>query len=62
MIIYEVNKNKEQYMPLLLLADKQKNMINRYLYRGIMYVLDDGGIKDVCIVTKEKDGLREKTY
>ena len=30
---------------LLLLADEQEDMIDRYLERGTMYVLEDGGVK-----------------
>ena len=31
MIIREVNENKKQFISLLLLADEQENMIDRYL-------------------------------
>ncbi len=46
-------------MPLLILADEQENMINKYLNRGVMYILDDNGVKGVCIVTKESDEIIE---
>ena len=36
--------NKRDYFALLLLADEQENMIDLYLDRGTMYVLEDGGI------------------
>ena len=39
MKIIEVNENKKQYLDLLLLADEQENMIDRYLDKGKMYVL-----------------------
>lgn len=45
MKIIEVKENKKQYLDLLLLADEQENMIDRYLDKGKMYVLDDNGIK-----------------
>ena len=45
MKITEVKDNKKQYLPLLLLADEQVNMIDRYLEKGTMYVLEDQGIK-----------------
>ena len=35
MIIREVNENKKQFISLLLLADEQENMIDRYLEKGI---------------------------
>lgn len=34
-------------------------MIDRYLDKGIMYVLDDKGIKGECVVTDEGDGVLE---
>ena len=36
--IREIKENKKQYLDLLLLADEQENMIDRYLERGTMYV------------------------
>ena len=50
MKITEVKDNKKQYLPLLLLADEQENMIDRYLEKGTMYVLEDQGIKGECVV------------
>lgn len=44
MKIREVNENKKQYISLLLLADEQENMIDRYLERGTMYVLEDSNV------------------
>ena len=43
--IHEIKENKKQFLPLLLLADEQEDMIDRYLNKGTMYVLDDDGIK-----------------
>lgn len=40
MIIREVNENKKQFISLLLLADEQENMIDRYIEKGTMYVLE----------------------
>lgn len=57
--IREVKNNKKEYLSLLLLADEQENMIDRYLDRGIMYVLEDDGIKSECVVTDEGDGILE---
>ena len=59
MNIYEVKENKKQYIDLLLLADEDENMIDKYLERGQMFVLDDDGVKGVCVVTDEGDGLLE---
>ena len=38
MRIIEVKEDKKQYLDLLLLADEQENMIDRYLDKGKMYV------------------------
>ena len=59
MKIYEVTRDKKQYLPLLLLADEQEDMIERYIDRGTMYVLDDNGVKCECIVTDEGNGILE---
>ena len=59
MKIIEVTENKKQYLDLLLLADEQEDMIDRYLDKGKMYVLDDNGIKCECVVTDESNGILE---
>ena len=41
------------------MADEQEDMIDRYLDRGTMYVLDDNGIKCECVVTDEGNGVLE---
>ena len=45
MQIVEVTNDRRQFMFLLLLADEQEEMVNRYIDRGTMYVLNDNGIK-----------------
>ena len=59
MRIYEVTDNKRDYMELLFLADEQEDMIDRYLDKGTMYVIDDNGVKGECIVTDEGEGVLE---
>lgn len=59
MQIKEVTSNKKDFLDLLLLADEQEDMVDRYLERGRMFVLDDGGIKAECVVTDEGSGLLE---
>ena len=59
MAIIEVTENKKQYLDLLLLADEQEDMIDRYLDKGRMYVLDDNGIKCECVITDEGNGVLE---
>ena len=57
MKILEITQNKKTYLPLLLLADEQESMIDKYLPRGTMYALDDDGVKAVCVVTDEGEGV-----
>jgi len=59
MRIVEIAENKKEYLNLLLLADEQEDMIDRYLERGRMYVLDDHGIKCECVITDEGKGVLE---
>ena len=59
MIIRKVTDDKRNYLDLLLLADEQEDMIDKYLDRGDMFVLDDDGVKAECVVTKESEGVYE---
>ena len=59
MVMIEVTDHKKQYLDLLLLADEQEDMIDRYLDRGTMCVLDDNGVKCECVVTDEGNGVLE---
>ena len=59
MKIIEVKENKKQYLDLLLLADEQEDMVDRYLDNGKMYVLDDNGVKCECVITDEKNDILE---
>ncbi len=57
--IFEVTNHKKQYRSLLLLADEQESMIDKYLERGTMFALEDNGIKAICVVTDEGNGTLE---
>ena len=59
MKIREVNENKKQFISLLLLADEQESMVDRYLEKGNMYVLEDGNVKAECVVTDEGNAILE---
>jgi len=59
MKILEIRENKKQCLDLLLLADEQEDMIDRYLDHGQMFVLDDQGVKCECVVTDEGNGILE---
>ena len=56
--IYEV-EDKEEYMQLLLLADEQREMVERYLSCGVMFVIDDCGVKGEIVVSDIGDGILE---
>ena len=52
-----ISDNKRAFLPLLLLGDEQEDMIDRYLDRGTLWALYDGGVlRCVCVVTEEGDG------
>lgn len=51
---------KTDFTGLLLLADESRDMIDRYLDRGEMYILEDEGIvKGECVITDEGGGILE---
>lgn len=60
MRVIKVNdSDKVKYMDLLLIADEQVDMIEKYLYRGEMFALMDEDIKALCVVTQEEPGVYE---
>lgn len=59
MEIRELKEDKKQFFSLLLLADEQEDMIDRYIEKGTVYVLDDDGVKCQCVVTDEGNGILE---
>lgn len=59
MRIYEIYDNKKEYIKLLLLGDEDENMINKYIDRGRMFVVDDNGVIAQCVVTEEGGGIIE---
>lgn len=61
MYIVQITEKKKQYLDLLLLADEQEEMIDRYLERGDMFVLQDEHKKAiaVAVVTVEGDKVVE---
>ena len=50
MRIEKIIKNKKQFLDLLLLADEQENMIEKYLSKGDLFALYDEDLKSVCVV------------
>lgn len=59
MNIKQITQNKKEFLDLLLLADEQESMIDKYLERGDMFALEDDGVKAVCVVTDEGNGVCE---
>ncbi|MDF3001333.1 MAG: GCN5-related N-acetyltransferase [Bacillota bacterium] len=51
--------DKISFMDLLLLADEDEKMIEKYLYRGEMFALYDDDLKSICVVTQESDDVCE---
>jgi len=60
MEILRIEREKKRYLDLLLLADEQEDMIDRYLDRGEMYAGFEGErAVCVCVLTDEGDGVLE---
>lgn len=56
MKIRQITRNKDEYMDLLLMADPQEDMIERYLDKSDLYVLVNGGdVCSVCVVEPLKN-------
>lgn len=55
----EIVNDKRVYMPLLLLADEQEDMVEKYIDNGRMFVLKDPCVKAECVVTDEGNGVLE---
>jgi len=52
MKIKKIIENKKQFLDLLLLADEQENMIDKYLASGDLFALFDDDLKTICVVVK----------
>ncbi len=50
MRIEKVTSNKKQFLDLLLMADEQEEMIDKYLPDGDLFALYDDDLKSVCVV------------
>lgn len=58
--IVEIGKDRKRYLGLLLMADEQESMIDRYIARGDMFAaVADGQVCGVCVVTDEGGGTAE---
>lgn len=59
MQIQPILNHKKRFLDLLLLADEQETMIDRYLERGDMFALYDEDLKSICVITQESADLYE---
>lgn len=60
MKVEQVFSDRKRFLDLLLLADEQEDMIDRYLERGDMFALyDEDKLRAVCVVTNEGEGIYE---
>ena len=60
MRIMRYEGERTDFINLLLLADESRHMIDRYIDRGEMYILEDECIvKGECLVTDEGGGILE---
>ena len=62
MNIQLITTDKKRFLPLLLLADEQESMINRYLERGELFVMHGTQETEtvvVAVVTNEGNGVYE---
>lgn len=58
-MITQIKEHKKQYLELLLLADEQESMIDKYLECGEMFALFDDDLKAICVVTDEGNNICE---
>lgn len=59
MTFQQIHTNKKQYLELLLLADEQESMIDKYLEQGQMFVCFDPQPVAECVVVSLGDGVFE---
>lgn len=60
--IERITENKKRFLDLLLLADEQEDMIDRYLPDGELFALYDDDLKSVCVVVRiDKETCELKT-
>ncbi|GHT86235.1 N-acetyltransferase [Bacteroidia bacterium] len=48
-----ITGQKKEFLDLLLLADEQESMIDRYLESGTMFALYDDALRSIAVVTQE---------
>ncbi|NRW94028.1 hypothetical protein DFH79_002281 [Clostridium beijerinckii] len=53
MEVKKIINDKKKFLDLLMLADEQEDMIDRYLENGEMFALYDDDLKSICVVVKK---------
>ncbi|MCL2561098.1 MAG: GNAT family N-acetyltransferase [Rikenellaceae bacterium] len=56
MRIEQITTDKKRFLDLLLLADEQESMIDRYLDDGDVFALYDVDLKSICVVVSVGEG------
>ena len=59
MKIERITDDKKRFLDLLLLADEQENMIDKYLSNGDLFALYDDDLKSICVVVPVNDDVCE---
>ncbi len=57
--VKRIEERKKDFLDLLLIADEEEHMIDRYLDRGVLFALYDSDLKSTCVVTDEGNGVFE---
>ncbi|MBZ9571526.1 GNAT family N-acetyltransferase [Methanobrevibacter sp. TMH8] len=60
MKILKIKENKKEFLDLLLLADEEEEMIDKYLEDGELFTLYDDDLKSLCVLTSLKDSYELK--
>ena len=55
----QITENKKQFLDLLLLADEQEDMVDRYLEQGEMFICLDPEVVGECVVVDLGEGVFE---
>ena len=56
MKIEKITSDKKRFLELLLLADEQESMIDRYLERGELFVMYEPEDKVACVAVVTNEG------
>lgn len=59
MEFHQIHENKKEFSDLLLLADEQESMVDKYLEQGDMFVCFDPDPVGECVVLALGDGVYE---